>query len=358
MEVPSGLDGPYSRAVTTCQAAARRYVWLKEALSVESRAHTAALLKSVRDRSVSRFPACPFATFLAVRAARGREGTMRERDRVRVRAAVAALALVCGAPAAAQSVPVQLYPLDGSGDARALVDSAFLRIPGRARAFTPAKRQLLGRTCGVRPAPECLQRLAGAGVIVTGNAREAGGVLVFALHAVDGKGRTFGPIRVGVDAFISNAEPVAKALLDLEALVLAGAPAVAAGPAVAGATPAPVSGAVPLALKPESGPPPGLWMRPAGMGLVGTGAVLLAASAVTAYLGKQESDALDEKYRSSSLAWSDRDGYSRVDRLGSATNVLLVAGGVAAAAGATMWGVAPVIFPEHRGASVGLSGRF
>jgi len=285
---------------------------------------------------------------------------MQERDRVRVRAVVAALALVFAAPAAAQGVPVQLYPLDGSGDARALVDSAFLRIPGRARAFTPAKRLMLGRTCGVRPAPECLQRLAGAGVIVTGNAREAGGVLVFALHAVDGKGRTFGPIRVGVDAFISNAEPVAKALLDLEALVLAGASAVVAGPAVAGATPAPVSGAVPapLALKPESGPPPGLWMRPAGMGLVGTGAVLLAASAVTAYLGKQESDALDEKYRSSSLAWSDRDGYRRVDRLGSATNVLLVAGGVAAAAGATMWSVAPVIFPEHRGASVGLSGRF
>ena len=156
---------------------------------------------------------------------------MQERDRVRVRAAVAALALVCGAPAAAQSVPVQLYPLDGSGDARALVESAFLRIPGRARAFKPAVHLTLGRTCGIRPVAECLQRLAGNGVVVTGNAREAGGVLVFALHAVDGNGKTFGPVRVGVDAFVSNAEPVAKALLDLEALVLAGAPAVSAGPA-------------------------------------------------------------------------------------------------------------------------------
>jgi hypothetical protein len=283
---------------------------------------------------------------------------MQERDRVRVRAAVAALALVCGVPAAAQSVPVQLYPLDGSGDARALVESAFLRIPGRARAFTPAKRLTLGRTCGVRPVAGCLQRLAGQGVIVTGNAREAGGVLVFALHAVDGSGKTFGPVRVGVDAFVSNAEPVAKALLDLEALVLAGAPAVSAGAAGARATP--TSGVVPppLALKPESGPPPGVWMRPGGMGLVGAGAALLAASAVTAYLGKQEADALDEKYRSSNLAWSDRDGYRRVERLGSATNVLLVAGGAAAAAGAMMWAFSPVVFPEHGGASVGVSGRF
>ena len=104
--------------------------------------------------------------------------------------------------------------------------------------------------------------------------------------------------------------------------------------------------------------PPGVWMRPAGMGLVGTGAALLAASAVTAYLGKQEANALDEKYRSSNLAWSDRDGYRRVDRLGSATNALLVAGGAAAAAGAMMWAFSPVVFPEHGGASVGVSGRF
>ncbi|HSD22201.1 MAG TPA: hypothetical protein VLC54_19270 [Anaeromyxobacter sp.] len=285
---------------------------------------------------------------------------MQERDRVRVRAAVAALALVCGAPAAAQSVPVQLYPLDGSGDARALVESAFLRIPGRARAFKPAVHLTLGRTCGVRPVAECLQRLAGNGVVVTGNAREAGGVLVFALHAVDGNGKTFGPVRVGVDAFVSNAEPVAKALLDLEALVLAGAPAVSAGPAGASASATPTSGVVPapLALRPESGPPPGLWMRPGGKGLIGAGAALLAASAVTAYLGKQEANALDEKYRSSSLAWSDREGYRRVDRLGSATNVLLVAGGATAVAGAMMWAFAPVVFPEHGGASVGVSGRF
>lgn len=277
---------------------------------------------------------------------------MQERDRVRLRAAVAALALVLGAPAAAQGLPVQLYPLDGSDDARALVESAFQRIPGRARVFAPAKQLTLGRSCGVRPVTGCLQRLAGKGVVVTGNAREAGGVLVFALHAVDGNGKTFGPVRVGVDAFVSNAEPVAKALLDLEGLILA------AGAAGTGVTPTSAAAPVPLALKPESGPPPGLWMRPGGMGLVGTGAALLAASAVTAYLGKQEADALDEKYRSSNLAWSDREGYRRVDRLGSATNVLLVAGGAAAAAGALMWAFAPVVFPEHGGASVGVSGRF
>jgi hypothetical protein len=162
----------------------------------------------------------------------------------------------------------------------------------------------------------------------------------------------FGPVRVGVDAFVSNAEPVAKALLDLEGLILA------AGAAGTGVTPTSAAAPVPLALKPESGPPPGLWMRPGGMGLVGTGAALLAASAVTAYLGKQEADELDEKYRNSNLAWSDRDGYRRVDRLGSATNVLLVAGGAAAAAGALMWAFAPVVLPEHGGASVGVSGRF
>jgi hypothetical protein len=88
------------------------------------------------------------------------------------------------------------------------------------------------------------------------------------------------------------------------------------------------------------------------------GAALLAASAVTAYFGKQEADALDEKYRNSSLAWSDREGYRRVERLGSATNVLLVVGGAVAATGATMWAFAPTFYPEHGGAGVGVSGRF
>lgn len=276
---------------------------------------------------------------------------MQERDRVRVRAAVAALALVLCGPAAAQGVPVQLYPLDGSADANALVESAFQRIPGRARALVPSKRLGTGRTCGVRPVTGCLQRLAGKGVVVTGNAREGGGVLVFALHAVDGNGRSYGPVRVGVDAFVSNAEPVAKALLELDALVVAADPG--------GAAVTPTSATAPaLALKPESGPPPGVWMRPGGMGLVGTGAALLAASAVTAYLGKQEADALDEKYRNSNLGWADRAGYRRVDRLGTATNVLLVAGGAVAVTGAMMWAFAPVLFPEHGGASVGVSGRF
>ncbi len=285
---------------------------------------------------------------------------MRERDRVRVRAAVAALALVCGVPAAAQSVPVQLYPVDGSADARALVESAFLRLPGRTRAFVAAKRLTVGRICGVRPAPECLGRLAGEGVVVTGSARESGGVLVFSLQAVDGTGRAFGPVRVGVDAFVSNAEPVAKALLDLEALVLSGAPAIAAGPTPARARPMKASAAATaqLALKPEAGPPPGAWMRPAGKGLVGTAAVLVAASAVTAYFGKREADVLDEKYRSAALGWSDQAGYDRVDRLGAATKVLLVAGGVAAATGTAMWTFAPTLSPEHGGASVGVSGRF
>ncbi|WP_242344406.1 hypothetical protein [Anaeromyxobacter terrae] len=283
---------------------------------------------------------------------------MRERDRVRVRAAVAALALVCGAPAAAQSVPVQLYPVDGSADARALLESAFLRLPGRARAFVVAKRLTLGRTCGVRPSPECLGRLAGEGVVVTGSARDAGGVLVFSLQAVDGMGKTFGPVRVGVDAVISNAEPIAKALLDLEALVLAGVPAPAAHPAAAGAKPTPAMAAAPLELKPESGPPPGMWMRPGGKLLVATSAVVLAASGVTAYFGKQEADALDAKYRSASLGWSDRAGYDRVDRFASATRVLLIVGGVAAATGTAMWTFAPALSPEHGGASVGVSGRF
>jgi hypothetical protein len=285
---------------------------------------------------------------------------MRERDRVRVRAAVAAVALVCGAPAAAQSVPVQLYPLDGSADARALVESAFLRLPGRARAFVPAPRLTLTRSCGLQPAPGCLARLAGRGVVVSGTARESAGVLVFSLQAVDGRGKSFGPVRVGVDAFVTNAEPVAKALLDLEVLVLSGAQAVAAAPSRDGVKPTPASASAPLpfTLKPESGPPPGLWMRPAGMGLVGTGAVLLAASAVTAYYGKQEADALDEKYRNATLTRADQAAYDRVDRLGSATNVLLVAGGVAAALGGAMWTFAPTLFPEHGGASVGVSGRF
>ncbi|WP_041448522.1 hypothetical protein [Anaeromyxobacter sp. Fw109-5] len=270
------------------------------------------------------------------------------------------MALVCGAPAAAQSVPVQLYPVDGSADARALVESAFLRLPGRSRAFVPAPRFTLTRSCGVQPAPACLARLAGRGVVVCGSARESAGVLVFSLQAVDARGKSFGPVRVGVDAFVTNAEPVAKALLDLEALVLSGAPAVAAAPSRDGVKPRPASAAAPapFALKPESGPPPGLWMRPAGMGLVGTGAVLLAASAVTAYYGKQEADALDEKYRNATLTRADQAAYDRVDRLGSATNVLLVAGGVAAALGGAMWTFAPTLFPEHGGASVGVSGRF
>jgi len=154
-----------------------------------------------------------------------------------LRAALAAAALLGAADAAAQVVPVRIYPLDASalkkadaGDAQALFESGFARFERRARSFVPADPLVLRRSCGARTSIDCLARLAGPGLVLTGSVTQAGGMLSFTLLGVDASGRVHGPVRVGIDAFISSAEPIARALLDLESRVELGpAPAVAQG---------------------------------------------------------------------------------------------------------------------------------
>jgi hypothetical protein len=154
-----------------------------------------------------------------------------------LRAALAAAALLGAANAAAQVVPVRLYPLDASalkkadaGDAQSLFESGFARFERRARSFVAAEPLNLRRSCGARTTVDCLARLAGPGVVLTGSVTQSGGTLSFTLLAVDASGRVHGPVRVAIDAFISSAEPIARGLIDLESRVeLAPPQAVAQG---------------------------------------------------------------------------------------------------------------------------------
>jgi hypothetical protein len=162
-----------------------------------------------------------------------------------LRAVVAAVAFLAAADAAAQVVPVRLYPLDASAlkkadatDAESLFEAGFARMERRARAFVAAEPVLLRRSCGPKLSTACLARLAGPGLVVTGSVVDSGGTLSFTLVGVDASGRVHGPVKAFVDAYISSAEPITRALLDLETRVDLSAPA-AVAQAAPGARPAP-----------------------------------------------------------------------------------------------------------------------
>ena len=75
-------------------------------------------------------------------------------------------------------------------------------------------------------------------------------------------------------------------------------------------------------------------------------------------MGRQLSADLDSKYASGALTGADAASYERVDRYAAAANVLMIGGGVAAAAGITLWTLAPEVAPEPGGATIRLRGKF
>src|SRR5690242_8921423 len=106
-------------------------------------------------------------------------------------------------PGFAQPRAATVYPISGPGVAKAQLDdvegmvkAAILR--SRDGAFTLPEMRPLPQSCGPAQTarPACLARLAGAGVVLRGVARIEGRRIGLTLDALDGKARSFGPVRI------------------------------------------------------------------------------------------------------------------------------------------------------------------
>jgi hypothetical protein len=286
--------------------------------------------------------------------------------RALLRAALAAAALLAAGAASAQSIPARLYPVDGGkltpeqvADCEALLEAGFLRAATRFDALAPADPLRIRAACGRRgPGPACLAKLADQGVVIQASARDRGTEIVFTLQAVDASGRVYGPVRAATDAAVTNAVPVGDAIAELDRRVSGRARTVDAlrmANAAALLADLPPPRKVVLSFK-DSRPQP--WQRPVGKALTVGGFVALGAGAAFGVMAKKLSDDLDAKYSTGTLTGADAGSYDKVDRYNMAANVFLVAGGTAAAAGITLWTLAPSVAPERGGATIRLSGSF
>jgi hypothetical protein len=144
------------------------------------------------------------------------------------RGARAALALVIALvawPAAAQVLArvVSVYQFSRSEgaaaeDAQGLLESALQRAANRAEDVVLSEPLFVRPACGpAQTAPvECLARLAGKGLLLRAVLHKSERSAAIAIEAIDGaNGRAIGPVTVGVDMYIQNAEPLARALLML-----------------------------------------------------------------------------------------------------------------------------------------------
>lgn len=94
-------------------------------------------------------------------------------------------------------------------------------------------------------------------------------------------------------------------------------------------------------------------MRTAGLVVAGAGGVMLVAGAVTGLMSKSALSTARDQCRGSKCPESSRSDFDRAKSLATITNVLFVGGGVAAAAGVTLFVVSP---PKGAaGPAVGLS---
>ncbi len=125
------------------------------------------------------------------------------------------------APAAAQVGPrvVSLYPVSrdvrDAGEVAGLLEVALHRLAQRddrvALAMPLVPRAACGRARSATPA--CLARIAGDGLVVRAVLQPSGrSAMLVALYAVDGRGRSTGPVSTAVDTFIQTAEPIVNAL--------------------------------------------------------------------------------------------------------------------------------------------------
>jgi len=283
-----------------------------------------------------------------------------------LRRALAAAALLAAGAAGAQSIPARLYPVDGGkltqeqvSDCEALLEAGFLRAATRFEALAPADPLKIRAACGRRdPGRTCLAKLADLGVVVSASARDRGNEIVFTIQAVDASGRVYGPVRAATDAAVTNAGPVADAILELDRRVSGRAKTVDAlrdANVAAMLAELPPPRKVVLSFK-DSKPEP--WQRPVGKALTVGGFLALGAGAAFGVVARRLSDDLDAKYGAGTLTGADAASYGKVDDYNLAANVLLATGGVAAATGLTLWTLAPSVTPERGGATIRLSGNF
>jgi hypothetical protein len=128
------------------------------------------------------------------------------------------------APASAQAArrAVAMYPVAGAeiatsdaADAQALLDAALRRAAQRSGEIVVANPALLRPSCGPAPTARagCIAQLAvPRGLVLRATVHRAERLLVVALEAIGGDGRSVGPVSAAFDSYVQNAEPLVHAV--------------------------------------------------------------------------------------------------------------------------------------------------
>ncbi len=302
------------------------------------------------------------------------------------RAARAALAFAIASAASTASAQamarvVSVYPFSRSEgaaaeDAQALLESAVQRAANRTDDIVLSMPLSVRAACGpAQTAPVgCLTRLAGKGILLRAVLHKSERMSAIAVEAIDGeRGRTVGPVTVGIDTYIQNAEPLARALLmlfdDVRGPGRRAAPrAVATSPPtpVAPAKPppakadlraaeaAPAKGAATPVASTSRSAPPRSWARSTAPYVAGAGLALLAGAAVVSMMNESLSSELDRKYHDGTLTPADAASYDKVKQYNTMTIALAAAGGALTVTGAVMF----TVVPSQGGGSLAMAGRF
>jgi hypothetical protein len=149
---------------------------------------------------------------------------------VRALGCLALLAAAAAAPACARATSIALYPLEGVGVGRRmlsrlhrlLIDGAW-QLADQGERFEPREPMLVPGACGSARAAklECLGRLAAGGVLIVGDAERQGNSAIVTLRLVDGRGRVSPDAWFRMSSTVLATGPVAHALQELEAALVA-----------------------------------------------------------------------------------------------------------------------------------------
>lgn len=314
--------------------------------------------------------------------------------RSRRRTAWLAVAWALALPAAAgAATPMALYPpntdaltRDEAADVEAVLLSG-LGQAARSNTITVRDPPLLRASCGRSPSDECLAGLAAGGAVLVARARRDGVHVVVTFALVDGQGRRTRSSTFLTTLSVQDARPCAQAIWLLED-ELSRPSALAPPPARGRPTPATAAQAPRRPPRPEDGtpvPPPdltpaapatpsaatpaaprpaapgGRWStgRLAGAWIAGGGLAVVAAGALAGYRAQGLDRDLTDRFQAGTLTPADGPVYRSVQRWNLTGNVLLIAGGVVTAGGATLFFLSPSVEPlAGGGVSVGLAGRF
>ncbi len=305
----------------------------------------------------------------------------------RARAALALVIASVASPAAAQVLArmVTVYPFSrtegaAAEDAQGLLESALQRAVNRADDVVLSEPLFVRPSCGpAQTAPvECLARLAGNGLLLRAVLHKSERSAAIAIEAIDGSsGRTIGPITVGVDMYIQNAEPLARAVLMLFEDARGRGSRIMPRPL---ATASPLTPVQPKQEAPKPPPkadlraaepdPPAKvaaaeaavsrsaprrsWARSAAPYVAGAGLALLAGAAVVSMTNEQLSSELDRKSQDGTLTPADQASYDKVKQYNTITIGLAAAGGALTVTSAVM----VTVVPSQGGGSVAMAGRF